>query len=58
MLLMPIDQRSLKSSQVEIALDHVGTSFLIPEDTWRFGFLLDLGLSDGSHLFSMDNGER
>jgi hypothetical protein len=41
--------------QVEIALDHLGTSFLIGEDTWHFGFLLDLEFADGGHLFAMDN---
>jgi hypothetical protein len=45
-----------KSAQVEIALDHVGSSFLIPDDTWRFGFLLDLRFSDGGHLFASDDG--
>ena len=55
-MLRPIGQQKLRSGQVEIAIDHVGTSFLIPDDTWRFGFLLDLRFSDGSHLFSMDDG--
>jgi hypothetical protein len=56
-MLRPVGRNKLKNGHVEIVLLRPvsGSDGLIPDDTWRFSFFLDLFFADGGHLFAKAN---
>jgi len=53
----PVTWERLKPGRVEIHIEYPSEpGYIIPADTWRFNFFLDLLFTDGAHLLSRANG--